>query len=569
MIVEPRDYQEQAYEGIETAEREGVQRPLVVHPTGTGKGVLMGMIAMRRTDRGRTLALVHRQELADQFIEKLGWQIPELSTGIVKADRNEVGAPVVVASVQTAHRDNRLRDLIDSQKQYGKFGTVLVDEAHHAVAPTWNKVLTGIGSYSAFGPHTVGFTATPERDKGKTLGVWQRVVGYLSLREAIFRGFLCPILPAEVIETKVDLAKVGKSGGDFSGGGLGQALEDTGAIAQIADAYLEKACDRKGVAFTPTVRTAYQLAEALRERGIAAEALDGEVGDDERKAILERLKTGQTQVVCNCGVLTEGFDEPSISCVVIARPTKFHGLYVQMVGRGTRQCPGKDNLLILDVVGATQRHELVGYVDLGLDVDDPKNKRNPDGDKMPCPSCGEPCEVEHHRCELCHRYLPRSVVSQGLYRHENCQATKAGKVDVFGSSRLRWLPLPGGAYCLGAGPEVVIMTPAGIDTWRVASYEEGRVKVLHDAIPADWAMGIGEDRSKAFTKLVERSAGWLRMPMSDLQKGRLVREGLPQNKLGSIRTRGDASDLLVRIQGRRGLSKLGLPTRRGLTRGGE
>lgn len=558
-MIELRDYQEQAYEGIELAEREGVQRPLVVHPTGTGKGVLMGGVAKRRAARGRTLALVHRQELADQFIEKLGWQVPELDTGIVKADKNEVGAPVVVASVQTVHRDNRLRQLIDSQKEYGKFATILVDEAHHMNAPTWNKVVTGLGSYNAFGPHTVGFTATPERD-GKSLGVWQRVVGYLSLREAIMRGFLVPILPAEVIETKVDLAKVGKSGGDFSGGGLGKALEDTGAIAQIADAYRDKAKDRKGVAFTPTVRTAYQLAAALRERGIPAEALDGEVDSDERKAILKRLKTGETQVVCNCGVLTEGFDESSISCVVIARPTKFHGLYVQMVGRGTRRHPGKDNLLILDVVGATRRHELVGYVDLGLDVDEAKDKKGP-GEQQPCPACGEPCEVTHHRCELCHRYLPRSVIQNGEYRHENCQAGKAGQVDVFGSSRLRWLPLPGGAYCLGAGSEVVIMAPVGLETWKIASYDEGRVTVLHDGIPADWAMGIGEDRSKAFTKLVERSSRWLKGPVSDLQKGRLIREGFPETKLHLVKTRGDAADLATRIQGRRALGKLGLPTR--------
>lgn len=560
MIVEPRDYQEQAFEGIQQAECEGVQRPLVVHPTGTGKGVLMGMTALRRADRGRSLVLVHREELAQQFIEKLGWQAPELDTGIVKAGKNQVGASVVVGSVQTVHRDNRLRELIDSQRKYGKFATVLVDEAHHINAPTWNKTLTGVGSYNAFGPHTIGFTATPERDNGKTLGFWQRVVGYLSLREAIFRGFLVPILPAEVIETKVDLAKVGKTGGDFSGGGLGQALEDTGAIPQIADAYAEKARDRKGVAFTPTVRTAHQLAEALRERGIAAEALDGEVDDDERKAILWRLKTGETQVVCNCGVLTEGFDEPSISCVVIARPTKFHGLYVQMVGRGTRVSPGKQNLLILDVVGATRRHELVGYMDLGLDVDDDRSKKEP-GERQPCPACGEPCEVEHHRCELCYRYLPRSIIEEGLYRHENCQAGKAGKVDVFSSNRLRWLPLPGGAYCLGAGAEVVVMVPAGPDTWKVASYDAGKVKVLHDAIPAHWAMGIGEDRSKAFTRLVERSASWLRRPVSDLQKGRLVREGFPETKLHLVKTMGEASDLATRIQGRRALGKMGLPTR--------
>lgn len=560
-MLELRDYQEETLDDIETAEREQVRRPLVVHPTGTGKTVTFGAAAHRRRDRGRTAFIVHRDELAQQTIEKLSWQAPGLDVGLVKGDVNEVGAPALIISVQTGSRPNRMAQIVEAQKRYGRFATVIVDEAHHAPAPTWTRLMTGLGSFNALGPLTIGFTATPERDK-KTLGVWEKIINYMSIREAIAKGYLVPILPAEVIETRMDMDKVGKTGGDFSGGGLGQQMEESGAIAQIADAYLEKAKDRKGVAFTPTIRTAYQLAEALRARGIPAEAIDGDLDTDERRAVLARLKTGETQVVCNCGVLTEGFDEPSISCVVIARPTKFHGLYVQMVGRGTRLYPGKANLLILDVVGATRRHELIGFVDLGLDLDDDKGKGEP-GERMKCPTCDSPdCGMpEDHRCRLCHRYLPRSVTAAGGYRHETCQSGGAGKVDVFGASRLRWLQLPGGAYCLGAGDEIVVMAPAGLDTWKVASYASGRVKVLHDKIPADWAMGIGEDRSKAFTKLVERSAGWLRMPVSELQKGSLVREGLPIANLKHVKTRGQAADLMTRIQGRRALSKLGLPTR--------
>lgn len=565
-MLELRDYQEEALEAVEDAEREGTRRPLVVHPTGTGKTVTFGAAAARRCnvkaaavlERHRIGIIVHRDELAQQTIEKLGWQAPELSTGLVKGSVNEVGADVVIMSVQTAHRDNRLAELKEAQRKYGPFGTLIVDEGHHLPAPTWTKLVTGLGGFSAAGPLTIGFTATPERDNGKTLGGWEKVVSYMSIREAIHKGYLVPILPAEVIETKVDLDKVGRSGGDFSGGGLGQALEETGAIAQIADAYLEKAKDRKGVAFTPTVRTAYQLAEALNARGIPAEALDGELDTDHRRAVLRRLKTGETQVVTNCGVLTEGFDEPSVSCVVIARPTKFHGLYVQMVGRGTRLYPGKKDLLILDVVGATRRHELVGLVDLGLDMDGGRDKKEP-GERQKCPTCGEEdCQDVDHRCRLCHRYLPQSVTADGGFRHENCQATGSGQQDVFGSSRLRWLPLPGGAQCLGAGRETVIMVPSGFDTWKVISYAEGKAKVLHDQIPADWAMGIGEDRSKAFVKLVERSAGWLRMRVTDPQKSALVREGLPERNLVHVKTRGEAADLLTRIQGKRALIKLGL-----------
>lgn len=553
-MLDLRPYQTEALDAIEEAEREGTRRPLVVHPTGTGKTVTFGAAIARRADRGRAAVIVHRDELAQQTIEKLGWQAPELSTGLVKAESNDVGADAVIISVQTGSRDARLAQIIESQEKYGAFGTIVVDEAHHAPAPTWTKMLHGLGAFNPYGPLAIGFTATPERD-GKTLGVWEKIVSYMSIREAIFQGYLCEILPAVVVETKMDLDRVRKTGGDYSDGDLGEELEATGAIDQIADAYAEHARERKGVAFTPTVATAHHLAEALRARGIAAEGLDGTTPTDERRAILARLKTGQTQVVCNCGVLTEGFDEPSISCVVVARPTKFHGLYVQMVGRGTRIYPGKTNLLVLDVVGATKRHELVGLVDLGLDLDDPRKKRE-GSERMPCPSCDSPdCDVEHHRCELCRRYLPKRLVLEGQYRHENCQVTAGGKVDVFGSSWLRWLPVED-SWVLGAGKEVVVMVPTGLDTWKLATYENGRVKVLHPQIPADWARGIGEDRAKAFLKLAERDARWLAGPVSDLQKSRLVREGLPESKLGRVRTRGDAADLITRIQGRRAVRKL-------------
>jgi superfamily II DNA or RNA helicase len=557
MDIQLRDYQVGAIDAAEQAEREGVRRPLVVHPTGTGKTVTFAGMIDRRSNLGRSLVLVHREELAKQAVQKLAWQAPHLRTGIVKAELNNVNADVVVASVPTISRDNRLARLLESQQFDGPFATVIADEAHHAPAPSWTKVLTALGSFSPYGPLTVGFTATPERDNGKTLGVWEKVVSYMSIREAIYRGFLVPILPAVVVETGMDMAKVRRGhDGDLSGGDLGRAIEESGAIAQMADAVVEHAADRKGVAFLPTVKTAHDLAEALRARGIKAEAVDGGTEDGERAAILARLKTGETQWVCNCAVLTEGFDEPTISCVLVGRPTKFHGLYVQMVGRGTRTALGKQNLLVIDIVGASNRHELIGVVDLGLDLDDPTDRKEL-GEAQQCPTCGTPeCAApEGHRCALCHRYLPASMTKVGQRRHDNCQSRQKGLVDVFGSSRLRWLPI-GPGWCLGAGKEVVVIVPNGPDTWRLAAYENGKVSVLHEALPSDWARGIGEDRAKAFQKLVERSAGWLRQPVSDMQRSRLIREGLPSQHLPKVKTKGEASDLLTRIQARRAVKKL-------------
>jgi superfamily II DNA or RNA helicase len=557
MKIELRPYQTKALAAIDTAEREGVRRPLVVHPTGTGKTVTFAGAISQRADRGRSIVLVHREELAAQAVEKLGWQAPHLRTGIVKATLDQTDADVVVASVDTVRRDERLLRLTESARR-SPFGTIIADEAHHAPAPGWTKVLTGLGAFNPYGPLTVGFTATPERDNGKTLGVWEKVVSYMSIREAIFGGYLVPILPAVVVETRMDMRRVGRgSDGDLSGGDLGRELENSGAIEQMADAVLEHAADRKGVAFLPTVHTSQMLAAALRRRGLTAEHVDGTTEKDERRGILKRLKTGETQWVTNCAVLTEGFDEPSIECVLIGRPTKFHGLYVQMVGRGTRISPGKENLLVIDIVGASQRHDLISVVDLGLDLDDGRKKPG-ESEPLACPTCDEPCDVEEHRCALCHRYLPVSITAEDGTRHENCRSGGKARVDVFGSSRLRWLPV-GPAWVLGTGKDVVVMVPAGLDTWRLANYSSGRVEVLHEEIPADWAMGIGEDRAKAFLKVAERKASWLRLPVSDLQKGRLVREGLPEKALPRVRTRGEAADLLTRIQGKRAVRKLGVP----------
>ena len=555
-----RPYQRRAIDSIQTAYREGTVRPLTVHPTGTGKTVTFSHLIAERADEGRSLVLVHREELAGQTADKIAMIAPELNTGIVKAERNDVHADAVIASVQTVQHDARLAQVLAA----GRFATVIVDEAHHAPAPSWRKVLEGLGSFSPYGPLTAGFTATPQRD-GRALDVWEKVVSYMSMREAIYGdgrgdegGYLVPI-EAETIKTGMDLQRVRKTGGDYQEGGLGKELEESGALDEIADAYVRYAADRKGVAFTPTVATAHKLAEALRARGIAAEALDGETEKGLRAAILKRLKTGETQVVVNCGVLTEGFDEPSISCVVVARPTKFQGLYVQMVGRGTRLYPGKTNLLVLDVVGATERHDLITYVDLGLAEEG--KKRKPEGESEPrlCPVCGVAavqCEVPEHRCRLCTRVLPAALIKEGQRTHDTCAAGTAGrKTNVFEASRLAWLPV-GDGWCLSTGKAVVIMAPLGGDSWKLASYENTKLTILHEELPADWAMGIGEDRAKAFQKLAERDARWRNCRPSDRQKRRLVLDGFKEDKLHLIRTQGDAADLITRIQARHGMRKL-------------
>jgi superfamily II DNA or RNA helicase len=532
-VIPTRDYQETALDNINAAEERGLQRPLVVHPTGSGKTVTFSHLIARRP--GRAVVLVHRDELGGQTAAKMSMIAPHLSVGMVKAERNECAADVVIASVQTVCRPSRL-------EQLGSFDTVIVDEAHHAVAPTWRRVLVGLGCFEDGGPLTVGFTATPSRDKGGIGDVWQDVVDFRTIREMVFGGYLVPPT-GQTVETKIDLSKVKKVGGDYTDGGLGAELERTGAIDQIAEAYVTHAAERKGVAFLPTVATAKALQEALWLRGVDAEAVWGDQDIHERRAVLRRLKSGETQVVCNCGVLTEGFDEPSIECIVIGRPTNSQPLFVQMVGRGLRPYPGKLDCLILDMVGASGRHDLVSIIDLDTDPTAGKSRKGAGpGGPVPNP------------CQLCGRALPPSQVKAG--RHKNCLSLGSGAVaDLLVKSRMRWLPIDEG-FVLGTGKSVAVMVPTDGDLWQLVDYVSGRLTVLHAAMPAEWAQGVGEDRARAFAKLAEKQASWRNRPPTASQLSRLVQEGLPQSKTGQVRTRGQAADLLTRLQGRRALRKL-------------
>ncbi len=290
-----RPYQEEALTAIDKAELRGISRPLVALPTGTGKTILFGHLLNGREGRG--LVLAHRDELIGQAVGKLRQIAPGLEVGIVKAERDETGADVVVASIQTLARPSRLARL------EADFRTIVVDECHHASAATYVAVLRHLGSFAEAGPLTVGVTATPERsDKAKLGAIWQEIVYQRSMLEMIAAGYLVDLRAIQV-GTDADLGRLKVVHGDLQDAEIADELIASGAIPQVAGAYLKHARDRKGIAFTPTVRVAYLLASELTARGIPAEALDGTTATDERCAILGRLHTGATQVVVNCGVL--------------------------------------------------------------------------------------------------------------------------------------------------------------------------------------------------------------------------------------------------------------------------
>jgi ATP-dependent helicase IRC3 len=514
-----RPYQEEAIEAINDTGNDGITRPLVALPTGTGKTVVFAHLIDQRP--GRSLVLAHRDELIRQAVDKLLLVNPDFDIGIVKAGENEADAPVVVASVQTLSRERRLAQLLCD------FKTVVVDEGHHAVADTYRRILEHLGCFADGGPLTVGFTATPERgDKRGLRQVWDRIVYQKSILEMMLAGYLCD-LQAIQVRVQIDLDQVHTRHGDFVDSELSEAMTRANAPSHVVSAYQEHAPSRKALVFTPTVQLAHDMAGAFRQAGVKAEALDGTTPDDERRAILCRLHTGETMVVANCAVLTEGFDEPSVDCVIIARPTKSKPLYIQMIGRGTRVYPGKDDLLVLDVVGASTRHSIMTANEIfDLDLGKQTVKQ---------------AVEERDRQER---------ISSGQYAYNATGDLVAVPVNLFRTRPMHWQQTNQGAWVLTFGDGLLRLTPASGDRWAVERVVPGNKTTLWESLPLDYAMGAAEDyaRREGAGVLLDPAAAWRSAPATERQLNALRKWKIP---VMSGLTKGKASDLLAAVIGDR------------------
>jgi superfamily II DNA or RNA helicase len=294
-----RPYQREAISAIRDAfQNRDIRRPLIVLPTGSGKTVVFSHLARLRAAAGRVLIIAHREELLTQAAEKIMHIAPDLTIGIVKAERDDHQyADVILASIQTIARPKRIAPLI------GTIGTAIVDEAHHAAAQTYRDALKALGSFEPDGPLTVGVTATAGRGDGVGLGsVWQEIVYQRGIIHMIAEGYLVDVKGLEVT-TDLDYGNVKTNRGDYADSSLGLEMENSGATEAAAEAYVKYAKDRRGVAFTPTIATSDELAKLLSARGVPAEHLSGKTPTHERRNILRRLKSGETQVVSNCAVL--------------------------------------------------------------------------------------------------------------------------------------------------------------------------------------------------------------------------------------------------------------------------
>ncbi|MEW1719806.1 DEAD/DEAH box helicase [Streptomyces sp. NPDC093109] len=522
MSFTPRPYQLDAIEALRQGWADGKTRLAVVLPTGSGKTVVFSHLAHRMLGSlggRRALVIAHREELIEQAASKLLAVDPMLRVGIVQAQRDDhQDADVIVASVQTLavkRRREAIRDI----------GLIIVDECHHAAAPSYMEVLEHFGAWR--GVPTAGFTATMTRTDGGLAEVWEDVVFRLDILDMISDGYLCDVRGKSIKVDTLDLSRVKTRGGDLVDGQLGKALEDSGALDAIAKAYTQHASDRPGVVFTPTVATAQGAAASLRAVGITAEPVWGDMGRDKRRATLARYEAGEVQVLTNCMVLTEGFDAPHTSCVVVARPTKSPGLYVQMVGRGLRPAPGKHDALLLDVMGAASRHRLASMVDLtAREIGEPEEGR----------SLREVAEV--HVAAEKRRALAARV--------------EAEEINLFGGSAIRWLRTGDGTWFirLTSAMFLFLARDPGTRLYRMRRWTEthgvhGPTDDVARPLPEALAWLEQQATVLAPGAFVAREARWRLGQPSSKQLGLCRRLGVMVPRGSSA---GDVADLIDRAR---------------------
>lgn len=515
----PRPYQQEAVAALHAAATRGVQRPLVVLPTGTGKTLVFALLVQQRP--GRALILAHRDELIHQAVDKLQLVAPDLAIGVVQGEEDAYDAPIVVASVQTLSRRERLARLVPD------FQTIVIDEAHHAPAPSYQRILTHCRAAQADGPLVVGVTATPERGDQQSLRpVFDEIVYQKSLVEMIQSGYLADLRALQVL-LQADFDALHTRRGDFVAAELDAMLFAANAPAQVLAAFQAHAPTRKALLFTPTVATAYAMAATFAAAGIAAEALDGTTPLEARRALLQRFHAGDTQVVANCAVLTEGFDEPSLDCVIVARPTQSRLLYQQMLGRGTRPYPGKSDCLILDVVGVSTRHTLHTAARL-----------------LRCPAGALARQtITAILAERDRQEQARLAALRGRLRSTS--------VDLLRRKVLRWVQTRQGAWVLSLGSQhgMLRLRPDGADTWQVVQLRRDAAPVLlGEVLPLAYAQGLAEDfaRQQGVVHMVDVEAPWRRQPASDKQTALMQKLGLT---VQAGMTKGEAADLLSAVLG--------------------
>lgn len=341
-----RPYQKAAVAAVVSRYREQKQRRLLLYlPTGAGKTVVAASIIKELVGRaglGRVLFVAHRREILDQTARTIEQHLPSVSIQIEQGERTARGhADVTIASVQS---------LVKRKERYDPqgFSLIICDECHRALAPSWEEVIEYFHTRAKQDTLLLGMTATPRRTDGKSaLDVFGQTAFEISRADLEDLGYLVP-MRYFAVRSDLSLGKVKLAGGDFQVGALSKVMDAPATRALAVKAWLEQGVGKRTIAFCAGVEHAQHLAEDFASLGIRAAKIDGKTKD--RGEMIRSFARGEIQVLTNYGVLTEGFDDPEVACILMARPTTSPLVYTQCIGRGLRPASGKIDCAVIDMV---------------------------------------------------------------------------------------------------------------------------------------------------------------------------------------------------------------------------
>lgn len=476
MTVTLRNYQLEAIEAVISAANSGIPRQLISLPTGSGKTIIMSALA--KEINKRTLILAHRQELITQTADKLKLVWPDIGIGICQGDRNEIHHPVVIGSVQSCSRPKRL-ELLREQN----FGLLMIDEAHHSVAETYQSIINTLGFGEGTNKLLVGVSATCGREG---LGsIFDSITFSRSISTMIGSGYLSPVVGRKIL-TNFKLEKIRTQNGDFAIGDLAEAVNTAERNQFVVDKFLEYASWRKSIAFCCDVQHCKDLAATFQARGVDCCAVWGDMPLGDRERALGDLKHNRVQIVTSCGILTEGYDEASISCVVMARPTKSQSLYIQCVGRGLRTYPSKENCLVLDF--CDQYHNLDAAMSLKKTIPEAIHVEEQ-----------EQPEMEDQEIDRTPKITALETVDKAF--------------DILGKQRFIWTTLDGGEWSLQDDDKrEIVLRPEGGGYIADLYYVDGSSQqIIDEPIPLEYAQGCAEDYARRNLKIAFADANALWM----------------------------------------------------------
>ena len=515
-----RPYQEVAInDAADALDKHG--NTLVVAPTGAGKTIMLSaLVGKRRGVSKDVLILQHRDELVSQNSTKFQRVNPELSASYVNASQKDWGGDAVFAMVQTLSRHNNL-------EQMPKVDLIVVDEAHHTVADTYQRIINAAKKANE-GVQVVGFTATPNRgDKKGLRDVFTNCSHQIEIATLIREGFLVPPKTFVVdVGVQDELRDVRKTASDFDMADVEKIMNRRAINKRVVEEWLDKAGDRKTIVFCSTIRHAEDVCEEFVRQGVIAHVVTGNTPSDEREEILHDLAHGETQVVVNVAVLTEGFDAPPVSCVVLTRPCSYKSTMVQMIGRGLRtvdqeEFPGvvKTDCIVMDFGTSVLTH---GSLDDSVDLDGAGEATAGDAPEKVCPECDSIVPLGVRECPFC-CHMFEGADSDPL---DNFEMTE---VDLMERSPFRWVDLFGNQACLAATGFNCFALIAEVDgtSMAVTKKTNGRVRLISVGSKRQ-VMAAADDymRQHETGDSAKKTKRWLNDPVSDKQRSALSRQGV-------------------------------------------